>query len=333
MSWSDSMAFPDDYKDRIGIINDQLMQSLEVMESVNLRAAMAHYPAAGGKRLRPLLATMVCEAFGGNPDKAVPFGVALEMIHNFTLVHDDVMDEDDTRRGMKTVHHEYGVPEAILAGDAMFARAFELVLESDIDDARVVRLVEILARSVRLLADGQQMDLDFEQRDIVSPEEYLEMIERKTAVLYSAAAQGGAIVGGANEPQQEALFEYGRLIGLGFQIWDDVLDLRSTQEAFGKPVLNDIRNGKKTLIVVHAIDSMKSDQKEELLATLGNKDASEEQLRKAKDLLEDVGSIDYASRIASEFVAKAKEELLIIRDERHREILADFADFMLSRKS
>jgi len=327
------LVFPDEYKDRINIINDQLMQSFEAMDNVNLRAAMAHYPAAGGKRLRPLLATMVCEAFGGNSDLAVPYGVALEMIHNFTLVHDDVMDEDDTRRGLKTVHHEYGVPEAILAGDAMFARAFEIVLDSDIDDSRVIKLVEILARSVRLLADGQQMDLDFEDRNIVSPEEYLEMIERKTAVLYSAAAQGGAIIGGASEQQQQAMFEYGRLIGLGFQIWDDVLDLRSTKESFGKPVLNDIRNGKKTLIVVHALDAMKSPEKDELIAVLGKKDATEEELMSAKELLETVGSIDYASRIASEFVAKAKEELKAVKDDRHRMILAGFADFMLSRKS
>ncbi len=327
------MVFPDEYKDRIKVINDQLMQSFEAMENVNLRAAMAHYPAAGGKRLRPLLATMVCEAFGGNPDRAVPFGVALEMVHNFTLVHDDVMDEDDTRRGLKTVHHEYGVPEAILAGDAMFARAFEIVLDADVEDSDVIKLVEILARSVRLLADGQQMDLDFEDRDIVSPEEYLEMIERKTAVLYSAAAQGGAIVGGASEQQQEAMFEYGRLIGLGFQIWDDVLDLRSTKESFGKPVLNDIRNGKKTLIVVHALDAMKSPQKDELMAVLGKKDATEDELMGAKELLETVGSIDYASRIASEFVAKAKEELKAVKDDGHRMILAAFADFMLSRKS
>jgi len=327
------LVFPDEYKDRIKVINDQLMQSFEAMDNVNLRAAMAHYPAAGGKRLRPLLTTMVCEAFGGSSDLAVPYGVALEMIHNFTLVHDDVMDEDDTRRGLKTVHHEYGVPEAILAGDAMFARAFEIVLDSDIDDSKIIKLVEILARSVRLLADGQQMDLDFEDRDIVSPEEYLEMIERKTAVLYSAAAQGGAIVGGASEQQQEAMFEYGRLIGLGFQIWDDVLDLRSTKESFGKPVLNDIRNGKKTLIVVHALDAMKSPEKDELLAVLGKKDATEEELMSAKELLETVGSIDYASRIASEFVAKAKEELKAVKDDRHRMILTAFADFMLSRKS
>ena len=327
------LVFPEEYKDRLATINEQLMRSFEVIENENLRAAMAHYPSAGGKRLRPLLATMVCEAFGGNPDRAIPFGVALEMVHNFTLVHDDVMDEDDTRRGLKTVHCEYGVPIAILAGDAMFARAFEIVLDSDLDDFTVVKLVEILARSVRLLADGQQMDLDFEARDIVSPEEYLEMIERKTAVLYSAASQGGAIVGGAPEPAQEALFEYGRLIGLGFQIWDDVLDLRSDQKTFGKPVLNDIRNGKKTLIVVHALDTAKPPQKKGLLSVLGKKDASEQELVKAKDILEEIGSIDYASRVASEFVAKAKDELKVVKNERHRAVLLEFADFMLSRRS
>lgn len=327
------MGFPEDYKDRVKTINGQLMRSFEVIDNLNLRAAMAHYPDAGGKRLRPLLATIVCEAFGGDPDRAMPYGVALEMVHNFTLVHDDVMDEDDTRRGMKTVHCEYGVPEAILAGDAMFARAFEIVLESDVDDSSVVKLVEILARSVRLLADGQQMDLDFEERDIVSPDEYLEMIERKTAVLYSAAAQGGAIVGGAAEPHQEAMFEYGRLIGLGFQIWDDILDLRSDQETFGKPVLNDIRNGKKTLIVVHALDTMKSPEKDQLIAALGKRDATDEELSQAKDLLESIGSIDYASRVASEFVAKAKDKLKVLNDSQHKAALMTFADFMLSRKS
>jgi geranylgeranyl diphosphate synthase type I len=327
------LAFLDKFKDRVATVNDQLMSSFEVMDNENLRAAMAHYPSAGGKRLRPLLSTLVCEAFGGDPDKAVPFGVALEMVHNFTLVHDDVMDEDDTRRGLKTVHCEYGTPMAILAGDAMFARAFEIVLESDLPDSSVVRLVEILARSVRLLADGQQMDLDFEDRDIVSPGEYLEMIERKTAVLYSAAAQGGAIAGNASEPAQEALFEYGRLIGLGFQIWDDVLDLRSDQETFGKPVLNDIRNGKKTLIVVHALDTLKGPKKDELISILGRKDAKDAELVHAKDILEAVGSIDYASRVASEFVAKAKDELKVVKSEEHRAVLIEFADFMLSRKS
>ena len=146
------MAFPDDYRDRVRKINEHLMNSLDVIQDKNLKAAMAHYPAAGGKRLRPLLATIASEAVGGEADAAIPFGVALEMVHNFTLVHDDVMDEDETRRGIKTVHAAFGIPEAILSGDALFARAFEVALESDVGDAGLVRLVNILAKSVRLLA-------------------------------------------------------------------------------------------------------------------------------------------------------------------------------------
>ncbi|MCJ7561572.1 MAG: polyprenyl synthetase family protein [Thermoplasmata archaeon] len=327
------MIFPDDYKDRIKIINERLMDSLNVMEDQRLKAAMSHYPSAGGKRLRPLLATMVSEAVGGKADAALPFGVALEMVHNFTLVHDDVMDEDDTRRGIKTVHSAFGIPEAILAGDAMFARAFEIAIESDIEDARAIMLVEILARAVRLLAEGQQMDMDFENMDSVSSDEYLKMIERKTAVLYSAAAQGGAIAGGGTVAHQEALFEYGRLIGLGFQIMDDVLDLTSTREAFGKPVLNDIRNGKKTLIVVHALENLKGSQRDEFLAVLGKKDATESELVRAKEILEGIGAIDHASRIANEFVAKAKDQLSVLKDSDHKNALKTFADYMVLRKT
>jgi len=328
-----ALKFPDDYKPRVKEINNYLMASLEVIDDKSLKAAMAHYPAAGGKRLRPLLATMVSESVGGKSSTAIPFGAALELIHNFTLVHDDIMDEDDTRRGIKTVHAQWGVPEAILAGDAMFARAFEIVLDSDVDSPSAVKLVEILARSVRLLAEGQQMDMDSEKRKSVTTEEYLKMIERKTAVLYSAAAQGGAVVGGANEAQQEALFEFGRLIGLGFQIWDDVLDLRSDQETFGKPVLNDIRNGKKTLIVVNALEDLRGQQRKDFLSVLGKKNAKMKELVMARDILEEVGAVDHVVRVAAELVAKAKDRLSVLKETEHKEALKSFADYMVTRKT
>ena len=327
------MKFPDDYKPRVKKINEYLMRSMEVIEDKNLKAAMCHYPAAGGKRLRPLLTTMVCEAVGGRWEKAVPFGVALEVVHNFTLVHDDVMDEDDTRRGIKTVHAQFGVPEAILAGDALFARAFEIVSETDVDSAGVVKLTNVLAKSVRLLAEGQQMDMDFEDAKKVTSDQYMKMIERKTAVLYSAAAQGGVIAGGGTEKQEEALFEFGRLVGLGFQIWDDVLDLMSDQETFGKPVLNDIRNGKKTLIVISALEDLTGLERKEFLKTLGNKKAKVTQLKLARDLLQDVGAIDHATRVANELVAKGKAQLSVLKDSPAKKSLVDFADFVINRKT
>ena len=327
------MVFPDDFKDRVKRINEHLMRSLDIIGDKNLKAAMAHYPAAGGKRLRPLLATIACEAVGGEENAAVPFGVALEMVHNFTLIHDDVMDEDDTRRGIKTVHAAFGIPEAILSGDALFARAFEVVLDSRVDDPELVKLVDILARSVRLLAEGQQMDMDFEDAKEVTSEQYMKMIELKTAVLYSAAAQGGAVVGGATDEQEEALAEYGRLIGLGFQIWDDVLDLESTQESFGKPVLNDIRNGKKTLIVVQALEDLRGSERSEFLSVLGNKKATREQLERARDILHEAGAIDHATKVADGLIKEAKEKLGVLKESEHKRALMSFADYMVRRKT
>jgi geranylgeranyl diphosphate synthase type I len=327
------MVFPDDYKDRVKKINENLMRTLDVIQDKNLKAAMAHYPAAGGKRLRPLLATVASEAVGGKADAALPFGVALEMVHNFTLVHDDVMDEDETRRGIKTVHAAFGVPEAILSGDALFARAFEVVLDSEVDAPKLVRLVDILARAVRLLAEGQQMDMDFEDAKKVTSDQYMKMIEMKTAVLYSAAAQGGAIVGGATSKQEGALAEYGRLMGLGFQIWDDVLDLESDQATFGKPVLNDIRNGKKTLIVVQALEDLKGPERTEFLSILGKKDATTKELERARDILEEVGAINHATKVADGLISGAKEKLSVLVDSPHKKTLIALADFMVKRKT
>ncbi len=327
------MVFPDDYRGRVDKINGYLMHTMEIIQDKNLKAAMAHYPAAGGKRLRPLLATVASEAVGGRADDALPFGVAIEMVHNFTLVHDDVMDEDETRRGIKTVHAAFGVPEAILSGDALFARAFEVVLDSAVDAPRLVRLVDILAKAVRLLAEGQQMDMDFEEAKEVTSDQYTKMIELKTAVLYSAAARGGAIVGGATDEQEEALAEYGRLMGLGFQIWDDVLDLESDQVTFGKPVLNDIRNGKKTLIVVQALEDLKGPERTEFQSILGKKNATIKELERARDILDDVGAIDHATKVADGLISEAKERIAVLADSQHKESLFAMADFMVKRKT
>lgn len=327
------MVFPEEYKDRVRKINEYLMQSLAIIENKHLKAAMAHYPAAGGKRLRPLLSTIACESVGGKADSAIPFGVAIEIVHNFTLVHDDVMDEDETRRGIKTVHAQYGVPEAILSGDALFARAFEVVLDSDVEDASLVRLVDILARAVRLLADGQQMDMDFEDATSVTSDQYMRMIELKTAVLFATAAQGGAIVGGASDQQEDALAEYGRLMGLGFQIWDDMLDLESNQESFGKPVLNDIRNGKKTLIVVQALEDLVGPERKEFLSILGDKKATKQQLERARDILDEVGALDHATKVADGLIREAKGQLRVLKDTQHRKNLEAFADYMVKRKT
>ncbi len=177
------------------------------------------------------------------------------------------------------------------------------------------------------------MDMDFEGRKAVKDNEYMRMIELKTAVLYSAASQGGAVVGEATEQEEEALKEYGRLIGLGFQIWDDVLDLTSDQKTFGKPVLNDIRNGKKTLIVISALEDLHGEDRDELFKALGNKNATPEQLVAARDVLDRAGAIDHATDVANGLIKEAKRKLSVLKDSKHKKCLEAFAEYTVTRKT
>jgi len=189
-----------------------------------------------------------------------------------------------------------------------------------------------MARSVLLLAEGQQMDMDFEKSGEVTSDDYLMMIERKTAVLMSAAAQGGAIVAGASQELQEAMFEFGRLMGLGFQIWDDVLDLRADEKVLGKPVGSDIRNGKKTLIIINAMEYLEDKEKARLNHILGNAKASKAEVDEAIAILDRAGAVDRAERIALEMISKAKVLLDDLPEGDDRQRLKDLTDFMIRRE-
>ncbi|MBM4237800.1 MAG: polyprenyl synthetase family protein, partial [Euryarchaeota archaeon] len=237
-------------------IDRHLMSYLEEGGSEKLIRAVRHYPEAGGKRLRPVLAYLVAEAVGRKGKRSIPFGCSLEIIHNFTLIHDDVIDEDPVRRGRPAVHVLYDIPTAIIAGDAMFARGFEVISLTDTTPTRKNRLFALTSRTVWLIAEGQQMDFDFESKSDVTPAEYLEMVEKKTAVLFSCAAEGGAIIAEGTDAQVRDMREYGRLLGIAFQIWDDVLGITGEEKDLGKPIGSDIRNGKRTLIVLHALEEL-----------------------------------------------------------------------------
>ena len=173
-------------------INEALEKYLRIREPKKLYKASAHIPLAGGKRLRPVMAMLTCDMVGGNSKKAIPFAAALETIHNFTLVHDDVMDDDDLRHGVDACHTIYGLSPAILAGDTLFAYAFEMITDCDIEDYVKADLVKNVAYVVRKIAEGQQMDINFEEEETVDAKEYLEMIRLKTSILFGAAAYGGA---------------------------------------------------------------------------------------------------------------------------------------------
>lgn len=206
---------------------------------------------SGGKRLRPVLALMCCEACGGDVSQALSAACGLEMFHNFTLLHDDVMDNSDMRRGRETVHKRWDVNTAILSGDTMLTLATELV--ADVPDAILRRVLSTFDRMAIEVYEGQRLDMDFETRQDVTVDEYIEMITLKTGALLGASARIGGLVAGCDDVTADCLERYGRCLGVAFQIQDDYLDVFGDSAVFGKPIGGDIINDKKTFLLLEAL--------------------------------------------------------------------------------
>lgn len=317
---------------KIKTIDVALDKALDVGEQKKLKKAMRHLPLSGGKRLRPAIAIVVADAVNGQGKHAIPFGVCLEIIHNFTLVHDDIMDRDTMRRGIKTVHVEFDEPTAINAGDALFARGFEILTTLDVKSEVLRTIFREVAEMVRYIGEGQQSDMDFEKRVDVTEEEYMKMIEQKTSLMFRMAARGGAMIADGTKEQVGALTEYGRLLGLGFQLWDDVLALTANQMKLGKSVGNDIRRGKRTLIIVHAFNNFTKKDKEKLLKILGKENATKEEVDEIIELLKEYGSIEYAKNTAHRFAANARAFLRVLKDSEHKKILLEMAEYAVRRE-
>ena len=300
-------------------------------EPPNLMDASKQYPYAGGKRMRPAMAVACCGAVGGDRSKAVPLAVAIEYIHNFTLIHDDLMDGDEKRRGMDTIHVNYGMPTAVLAGDALFAKAFQIICDLDIPAEKMREVLRYVSQSVWDLARGQQMDVNNEGQ-IVTEDVYIETIKLKTSVLFAAAAAGGAIIGGADDATVKAINEYALETGLGFQMYDDYLGVAGDSSKTGKSVGNDIRKGKCTCMITHAIRSIKDPAVlKEFKSILGNMDATDEQCARAKQILEEAGSIDYALNLAKEKVDNAIAKISGLPEGEDKEFMIALARYAIDR--
>ena len=300
-------------------------------EPANLMEASRQYPYAGGKRMRPAMAVACCGAVGGDRNKAIPLAVAVEYIHNFTLIHDDLMDGDEKRRGMDTIHVGYGMPTAVLAGDALFAKAYQIICDLDVPAERMRAAMKYVSDAVWDLARGQQMDVNNEGQ-IVSEEVYIETIKLKTSVLFAAAAAGGAIIGGADDATVKAINEYALELGLGFQMFDDYLGIAGDESKTGKSVGNDIRKGKCTCMVTHAIRSIKDPKVlEEFKGILGNMDATDEQCARAKQIMQEAGSIDYALGLARQKVDNAIAKISFLPESEDKEFMIALANFAINR--
>lgn len=218
------------------------------LQPTGLYQPMEHIMAIPGKRIRPLLLLIACDAFGGVAGQALGAAHAMELFHNFSLVHDDIMDDATLRRGVQTVHEKFGLNAGILSGDALFAYAYKYLAQSP--EAMLPSLFRVFTKAAIEILEGQQMDMDFEQRLDVSVDEYLKMIGYKTSVLLACSLQTGAILGGASEEDQKRLYDFGLKLGLSFQIKDDWLDTFGDNEKVGKKVGGDIIQNKKTLLLI-----------------------------------------------------------------------------------
>ena len=317
---------------RVAPVEAALREYLRVRPPENLYRAMAHIPLAGGKRLRPVMALLACELVGGDSAKAVPYAAALEAIHNFTLIHDDVMDEDNLRHGVASAHAEFGVATAINAGDALFAYAFEMVTDSDCSDTLRAELVRHLAITVREIGEGQQMDLDFEERETVAPAEYLEMVRLKTSILFGSAAYGGARIGGADARKALELRQMAIEVGLGFQIWDDYLDATAPAETLGKPSGSDIRQGKRTLLVIEALDRAAPDDRARLTAILDGSDSSDAEVAEAVAIMERSGALAACHERANGYLQGVRDTLAKYPQGEPRQLFEALLEYMVTRR-
>ena len=224
----------------------------------------------GGKRIRPALTLMACNLFSDNVQQAVNSALGLEIFHNFTLLHDDIMDRADVRRGRPTVHKKWDDNTAILSGDVMQIASYQFI--SKTPEKYLKKSLDLFSKTAAEICEGQQYDVDFENRDSVKAEEYLEMIRLKTAVLLGAALQIGAWIGGAGEEDAQLLYDFGINIGLAFQLKDDLLDVYGDEATFGKKIGGDILCNKKTYLLIHALELAKGKDADELQKWLKSTD-------------------------------------------------------------
>jgi geranylgeranyl diphosphate synthase type I len=311
-------------------VNAALARELAVGEQKTLREAMMYLPMSGGKRMRPMLALLVADAISGSGRRAMPLGLALEIIHNFTLVHDDIMDKDDFRRGVPTVHKKWDEPTAINAGDALFARAIEVLSTLDAPQPVFREVVHDVACMVRQIGEGQQWDMEFEKRRDVTEAEYIKMIERKTALMFMTGAKGGALIGGGTEEQASAMWEYGKNLGIGFQIHDDWLNLKGDPKEFQKPIGGDLLRGKKTIIIIHAFANLPKKELAHVKKVFGKEKASKTMLNAAIKALGP--SLEYAQGKARAHADRAVELLKVLPENEYKAILKDLAIYAVERR-
>jgi geranylgeranyl diphosphate synthase, type II len=282
----------------------------------------------GGKRIRPVLCLLGNELFNEIHDDAYQVARAIELFHNFTLVHDDMMDEASLRRGKQTVHTKYDYNTALLVGDVMIIRAYEFLQQ--IQPTYLPKILQLFNRTAREVCEGQQLDMDYAKMDTVSMDQYIEMITLKTSVLLAASLEAGAIIGGASENNCRQLYEFGKKIGIAFQIQDDYLDAFGDAAIFGKEAGGDIKQNKKTFLLLHALEVANAEQKAALESLL--KTNTEDKVEKVLAIFKACGVDAWAEDLKAKYLKEAFEHLEAIAVVSNRkQPLIELANYLMNR--
>jgi geranylgeranyl diphosphate synthase type II len=301
-------------------------------EAQKLIDPVRHVLSKGGKRLRPVMVLMACNLFTDKIDDAIMPAIGLEVFHNFTLVHDDIMDQAPVRRGLPTVHQKWNTNQAILSGDVMAFVANECILQTP--SSHLVKVFRVYDKAAVEVCVGQQLDMDFEKAAIVRQDEYLRMIELKTAVLLAASVKIGAIIGGADDKDSELMYEFGKNLGLAFQIQDDLLDVWGDVKLFGKTSGADIVANKKTFPFVKAMETAAGEQLKQLQEQFTLRDADpEEKIRKVIEIFDQLNIKDTTEILAYDYINKAFGFLKKVNvDETRKKEMTNLAISLIGRK-
>lgn len=287
-----------------------------------------YFLGLGGKRIRPVMCLMGNELFNDISPDAWHVANAIELFHNFTLIHDDIMDKAPLRRGMETVHHKFGENTALLSGDVMLIKAYDYLKE--INTRYLKRILHLFNETARQVCEGQQLDMDFEKQEAVALDDYIKMIELKTSVLIAASLQMGAILGGAGEGNLKHIYEFGRNLGIAFQVQDDYLDAFGDPGKFGKKTGGDIVANKKTFLVIHALEVATASQHQELKHLLSND--AHDKVAKVLSIFRDCGVDEWARQLKEKYVETAYrhlEDIAVIST--RKKPLQQLADFLIQR--
>jgi len=312
------------------IVNKSLKSKLKGNPK-KLYDAAGHLIIHGGKRLRPYMVIRSCQILGGKVSNAMLAASAVEMVHNFTLVHDDIMDNDDMRHGVPTVHKKFGMPVAILAGDVLFSKAFQIITESKLSANATTKLVSRLSKACVDVCEGQLLDVKMaEEKKIPTQAEYITMISKKTAALFDVSCAMGAICATNKSNDILNLSSFGKNLGIAFQITDDLIGVMGDPKVTKKPVGNDLREGKKSLPILMAIKLAKGKNKKIILKAFGNSKVTRNDLNKAVGVIRSLGIEENVRKQALKYADKAEKSLTRYSGSAKTELIA-LLDFVVQR--